>query len=585
VFTGHDDLTYPYRSHSSKQRLHYEMQVFGATPKETTNSTSGLIQHANGGGWKQSTATVDSSAYLAAGARVYGTAQVRNNARIEDFAVVTNGAQVLNTAVVSGHALIMNSAVVKESAKVRDWATVSGSAVVAGRARVLEHAQIQGGVVTNDAVAKGSAILWSGGYVGDWGVIEADFMAARDVTNGFAYGHLPYTGVPDSWVRTAPNRQFADYEFASANDSMIRDHIGVTDGYKVGNPPWILFDGGRNGVLAFNGTNQYVVLDKSLADLPEISVAAWIRWNGGAPNQPVWHFGSATNKAMFLTPDDGSGHAKLIIRNGGVIQTLLAPAALSTGVWAHVAVTLSNATTGRLYINGVLQQQASITITPEQLTSGNSNAAPQHHYLARSAEASQPFFNGAIDSVMIYSRALSNSEVAAIGPANSPPALAAISNRTNAAGVVLTVTNSASDADLPWQTLTFSLLNAPTGANLATNTGIFTWRPSVAQANTTNLVRLKVADNGTPSLSATQSFLVTVPPVNAPLISAPAWSGGTFALQVGGDFGPDYSIQATTNLLDWTTRFTTNSPLLPFLWLDSDASSQPLQFYRAVLGP
>ena len=39
----------------------------------------------------------------------------------------------------------------------------------------------------------------------------------------------------------------------------------------------------------------------------------------------------------------------------------------------------------------------------------------------------------------------------------------------------------------------------------ATN-GILAWRPTVAQSPTTNLVSVMVADNGTPSLSATQQF-------------------------------------------------------------------------------
>jgi hypothetical protein len=585
VFTGHDDLTYPYRSHPSKQRLHYEVQVFGAIPKETTNSTAGLIQHPNGGGWKASTATVDSTAYIAPGARVYGTAQVRNNARIEDYAVITNNAQVLNNAIVSGHALVMDTAMVKENARVRDWAIISSSAVIAGRGRALEHTQVQGGLVTNDAVAKGCSIQWSGGYLGDWGVIEGDFMAARAVSNGFAFGHLPYTGVPDSWVRTAPNRQYADYEFAAANDSMIRDQIGVNDGYAIGSPTWRASDAGRSGVLAFNGTNQYVILDKSLSDVPEFSVAAWIKWSGGASNQPAWHFGSATNRGMFFTPDDGSAHAKFVIRNGGPDQTLVGPAALSTGVWTHVAVTLSNAAVGRLYVNGVLQQQAAITITPDQLNAGNSNSATPQNYLARSADPSQPFFSGSLDSVMIYTRALSNSEIAALGPANLAPTLAPVSNRTTAAGITLTITNVASDPDQPWQTLAFSLLNAPGGANLTTNTGVFTWRPAVTQANTTNLVRIQVADNGSPGLSATQSFNVTVPPFIAPLIGQPTTGSGYLGFRVSGQFGPDYSIQTSTNLLDWMTLFTTNSPLLPFDWVDSAPATNAVLFYRAVPGP
>jgi len=528
---------------------------------------------------------VDSTAYLAPNARVYGTAQVRNNARIEDYAVVTNSAQVLDNAVVSGHALVMNNAIVRENAKVRDWAIISGSAVIAGRGRALEHTQVQGGVVTNDAVAKGCAILWSGGYLGDYGVIDGDFMAARPVTNGFAYGHLPYTGVPDSWVRLAPNHQYADYEFAAANDAMIRDQIGVTDGYLIGSPTWRATDAGRAGVLAFNGTNQYVMLDKSISDFPELSVTAWIKWSGGGSNQPAWHFGSATNKGMFFTPDDGSGHAKFIIRNGGAPQTLTAPAPLSTGVWTHVVVTLSNAAVGRLYINGVVQQQSGIIISPDQLNAGNSNSASLHNYLARGADPAQPFFNGSLDSVMIYTRPLTNSEIAVMAPANFAPTLAPVSNQTVAAGITLTVANSATDPNQPWQTLTFSLLTAPAGATLDASSGLLAWRPAAAQAATSNFFRVKVADNGSPSLSATQSFSVVVSPLAAPVISPPVWSTGSFSLHITGDFGPDYSIQSSTNLFDWTTTFTTNSPVLPFDWTDPDPTPKPALFYRILLGP
>jgi carbonic anhydrase/acetyltransferase-like protein (isoleucine patch superfamily) len=142
-YPGHDDLQYPYRSHPSKQRLHYEVQVFGATPREST----GLVQHANGGGWKSGTAIVDATAFVGPNARVLGNAQVRNNARIEDFAVINNSAQVLNNAIVSGHALVMNNAIVRQNAKVRDWAIVSGSAVIGDFGKALEHAQVQGGAV------------------------------------------------------------------------------------------------------------------------------------------------------------------------------------------------------------------------------------------------------------------------------------------------------------------------------------------------------------------------------------------------------------------------------------------------------
>jgi hypothetical protein len=264
---------------------------------------------------------------------------------------------------------------------------------------------------------------------------------------------------------------------------------------------------------------------------------------------------------------------------------LIAPATLITGAWTHVAVTLSNSSIGRLYINGVLQQESSITITSDQLNAANVNTAAQHNYFARGADASGPFFNGAMDSFRIYTGALTNGEIAAMQVANLAPTLSPIPNQVTNAGTVLTLTNSASDPDLPWQTLSFSLLTAPAGATIGTNTGVFTWRPPVSQANTTNLVQVRVADNGTPVLSATQSFSVRVNPLAAPSLSAAAMGSGGFAFEISGDFGPDYLIQASTNLLDWSTVFTTNSPTLPFDWIDAEAAAWPARFYRARLAP
>lgn len=585
-FAGdYDEAAYPYRSTPSKTRFPYELQVIGATPKQRDNgSTSGLVQHSNGGGYKASTATVASTVYLGPNARVLNTANVSGTARIEDFAVVSGSTVVSGSAVISGHALVRGGTVTG-NAKVRDWALVEGGAI-SGNARVLEHGNIKGGAMQDTATAKGTAASLSGTLAGN-AIIDGDygdFFYGRDLTNRIGFGHLPYVGVPDNFTYALPNLLYADYEFTAAHDSLAKDFYGVTDGYLQGSPVWTSSDGKRSGFLNFNGTNQYVILDRSLSDLSEISITAWSKWSGGTSNQPVWFFGSATNRCMFFTPDDGTGHAKFVIRSNSTEQTLSAPAALTNGAWTHVAVTLSNNATGRLYVNGVLQQQGSITITPDQLSAGNTNTA-QHNYLARGADASQPFFNGAVDSLRIYTGALTNGEIAAMQVANIAPMLTAITNRLIGAGITLNVTNTASDADQPWQTLTFSLLALPGGATINTNTGVFTWRPTIAQASTTNSVSVKVTDNGTPNLSATQNFFVNVSPLNAPMLNAISMANGQFNFQVNGDFGPDYTIQASTNLMDWFALFTTNSPTVPFAWNDSDSPSWPTRFYRVLLGP
>jgi hypothetical protein len=169
-------------------------------------------------------------------------------------------------------------------------------------------------------------------------------------------------------------------------------------------------------------------------------------------------------------------------------------------------------------------------------------------------------------------------------PANSAPNLAVITNRTIGAGMTLNITNVATDSDVPAQALTFGMLTAPTNAILNTNSGVLTWRPLVTQANTTNPFTVMVADNGTPSLSTTQSFVVTVNSLQSPQFLTPLLSGGQLVLQVNGAGGPDYQVQASTNLVNWSAVFTTNSPAMPFVWTNNTTGS-PVNFFRIMAGP
>ncbi len=99
---------------------------------------------------------------------------------------------------------------------------------------------------------------------------------------------------------------------------------------------------------------------------------------------------------------------------------------------------------------------------------------------------------------------------------NTPPVLTAIPNQTVYANTLLGFTASATDADQPPQTLTFTLgSGAPVGATITAN-GIFAWTPTAAQAPSTNLITVTVTDNGVPPLSNSKSFTVVVYAPNTP---------------------------------------------------------------------
>ena len=415
----------PYDSHPARVRFPYEIQVFGAVPREATNSASGLVKHSNGGGYKASTATVDSTAYVGPNARVLNSAQVRGYARIEDFAVVKHTALVSDNAVVSGHALLRHNSRAQQHAKVRDFAMLSDNAIVTATARVGGHASLSGDViVTNSATVKGAGYTWRtdvGDRIGGDAVLDGDCVNGQTVTNGFQFG-WEWGGLSDATIaaHTAPAGLFAAYECSASDPLLAHDHYGVTDGLLRGNPTWTRGDAWRAGFLSFNGTNDFVALDRWPVDFSTLTLMAWVRWSGGASNQPIGFFGAGVNQGFWLTPDDGSGHARLVVRSNTLESGLTLPLALPVGTWAHLAVTWSN-TLAQCYVNGAWLAQGDVGARAAQLLPANANTAPVHCYLARGADAAQPFFAGALDSVRFYSRVLSDAEIAVlITPA--PPA-------------------------------------------------------------------------------------------------------------------------------------------------------------------
>jgi len=158
--------------------------------------------------------------------------------------------------------------------------------------------------------------------------------------------------------------------------------------------------------------------------------------------------------------------------------------------------------------------------------------------------------------------------------ANHPPALTAISNQMVVEQSLLTFAASASDPDAG-QTLTFSFAaNPPSGASINPSSGVFTWTPTEAEGPGTNSFGIVATDNGTPSLSATQTFTVYVletnsSPTLAPISDRHVHAGTliqftnnasdsdlppntlTFSLQAGAP--PAAAINPTNGVFSWPT--------------------------------
>jgi PKD repeat protein len=109
-----------------------------------------------------------------------------------------------------------------------------------------------------------------------------------------------------------------------------------------------------------------------------------------------------------------------------------------------------------------------------------------------------------------------------VGENNLAPILAAIGNRTVASGSTLSVTASATDADLPAQSLSYSLdaASLALGMTIDSSTGAVTWTPSESQGGTAPVVTLTVTDSG--GLTDSEAFRIIVTGSSTPDAGVPA---------------------------------------------------------------
>jgi pectate lyase len=145
---------------------------------------------------------------------------------------------------------------------------------------------------------------------------------------------------------------------------------------------------------------------------------------------------------------------------------------------------------------------------------------------------------------------------------------------------------------MPGQSATFTLV-AGGSANLNyqwyfnTNTilpGATNSSFTIDDVQTTNAgVYSVIVTNIAGSIASSNAILNASGAFVAPQLSDFTFSNGIFSMTINGDSGPDYIVQASTNLLIWEDIFTNHSPTPPFVWSDDAAGDFNQRFYRVRL--
>ncbi len=208
--------------------------------------------------------------------------------------------------------------------------------------------------------------------------------------------------------------------FEEGEEDIAKDSSGYNNDGKIYGASWV--KGKIGGGLQFDGIDDYVDCgsDASLVPTGDFTVEAWIYMN----NMPLVKEGKFIQNPIlfkdrhhdcifmvtiiFLPPTSTSMYTRraLMLHFGRLGQFVASPESLSMKKWIHVAATVLDSYTVTVYINGEIggQNFRELIFSPVKkplLIGGIKD------------DSRSSSFNGIIDEVRIYNRALSAEEIKA----------------------------------------------------------------------------------------------------------------------------------------------------------------------------
>lgn len=181
----------------------------------------------------------------------------------------------------------------------------------------------------------------------------------------------------------------------------------------------IIVTSGPPGVSAdavlFNGSNSTAVVDTTFAMARQQTYSAWIRPTALDVIRPILDkadpgFGGEVDCHLSIQPDSKIIWSINTVRSStGRIVSTYSSSTVSLNVWTHVVGVIDHSNDEiRLYLNGVLEGTASMGGRDVRNTNRNFRIGYQN------SNQAVRYFQGAMDDVRIYDRALSPTEIASL---------------------------------------------------------------------------------------------------------------------------------------------------------------------------
>ncbi|QJE98939.1 Calx-beta domain-containing protein [Luteolibacter luteus] len=317
---------------------------------------------------------------------------------------------------------------------------------------------------------------------------------------------------PASYANLRAWWKLDDGSGTNADDSTGRLQDGTVSGAS-----WV---GGLSGnALDFDGSDDGLLVGTSAAvtGSGDFSLAAWVKVDPGSPLGTVIQQrepGASGHQGEYVLNVNANGTVNFFVYNNDQHQfDLTTTATLNDGQWHHVAA-IRSGTAGRIFLDGVEAASGSGAIQP---------LLPRAVAVGYDHRDNNKHFDGSIDDVRIYERALSSAEIDSLHDALVPNRTPAFTtNPFTKAGATEdsaysgSIATDATDPDAG-DALSFTKQGGPAWLNVAAN-GALSGTPLNAHVGLNNFT-VRVTDAG--GLWEEASFTIVVANVNdAPVIAS-----------------------------------------------------------------
>jgi hypothetical protein len=224
-------------------------------------------------------------------------------------------------------------------------------------------------------------------------------------------------------ILVVPTDYLGYWKLDETNGAVAADSSGNGSDGSVTAATWSP-SGKVGGCLAFNGSNSYVRISRTISN--DFTLSFWVKTTQtGSGSQ--WYQGRGLVDAESPGTANDFGTAlcgsKFAFGTGNPDTTILSATSINDGAWHHCVATRESASgTIKAYIDGVLETNGA---------AGTQALTTPAYIRFGSLQTGVNFFNGNLDEIKIFNRALGHLEVAALYDNSAtvcpaPPNLAAL---------------------------------------------------------------------------------------------------------------------------------------------------------------